>query len=165
MKISAGDRHTCTIPCNITKTCPCNIQRFFSEAKIKKFIGKKKKIFYIFAKNVYCWYTLRLAEVLMSTHNVCFGSKIRKVGIPLQAQVFYIKVGVEGVYISRTCFPDADIYPLIPHLYKAKLGYVVEHAGYDKVLKMLRSPTASKPNSRCPDQCLASGRSWVRTKE
>ena len=25
---------------HITKTCPCNIQRFFSEAKIEIFIGK-----------------------------------------------------------------------------------------------------------------------------
>ena len=30
----------------------------------------------------------------MSTHNVCFGSKIRKLGIPLQTPVLlYIKVG------------------------------------------------------------------------
>ena len=38
----------------------------------------------------------------MGTHNLCFGSKIRKLGIPL----YYIKVGCKGVYISRTSFPD-----------------------------------------------------------
>ena len=42
----------------------------------------------------------------MSTHNLCFGSKIRKIGIPLQTPVFYIKVGFKGVYITRACFPD-----------------------------------------------------------
>ena len=25
---------------------------------------------------------------------------------PLKPQFFYIKVGFEGVYIARTCFPD-----------------------------------------------------------
>ena len=42
----------------------------------------------------------------MSTHNVCFGSKIRKLGIPLQTPVFLCKSGVYRVCISRTCFPD-----------------------------------------------------------
>ena len=32
----------------------------------------------------------------MSTRNLCFGSKISKIGIPLY----------ERVYISRTCFRD-----------------------------------------------------------
>ena len=52
----------------------------------------------------------RLGEaVLTSTHHVCFGSKLRKVGIPMQTLVFfYVKVGYEGVYISRTCFLDAQ---------------------------------------------------------
>ena len=42
----------------------------------------------------------------MSTHNVCFGPKLRKLGIPCKPQFFYIKVGFKGVYISRTRFPD-----------------------------------------------------------
>ena len=29
--------------------------------------------------------------ILMSTHNLCFGSKIRKLGMPLQTQVFLYK--------------------------------------------------------------------------
>ena len=34
----------------------------------------------------------------MSTHKVCFGSKIRKLGIPLQTPVFLYKSEVEGGY-------------------------------------------------------------------
>ena len=44
--------------------------------------------------------------VLTCTRNQCFGSKIKKLGIYLQTPVYYIKVGYNGVYISRTCFPD-----------------------------------------------------------
>ena len=48
--------------------------------------------------------------VLTSTHNECFGSKRRKICIPLQIPFFFcIKVGFKGVYISRTCFPDVEI--------------------------------------------------------
>ena len=38
----------------------------------------------------------------MSTHNLCFGAKIRKIGLPLQYLVFLIvyKVGFKGVYKS-----------------------------------------------------------------
>ena len=36
--------------------------------------------------------------ILTSTHNLCFGAKIRKICIP--------QVVFKGVYISRTCFPD-----------------------------------------------------------
>ena len=39
--------------------------------------------------------------VLTSTHNLCFGAKIRKIGIPLQTQFYYIKVGYKGLYISN----------------------------------------------------------------
>ena len=39
----------------------------------------------------------RLGEaVLMSTHNLCFGAKIRKIGIPLHTPVFLYKSGVQG---------------------------------------------------------------------
>ena len=48
---------------------------------------------------------------------------------------------------------------------KAIQQHVVEHAERDKALKMLRSSTASLPNSRRLDLCLASGRSWARTRE
>ena len=43
----------------------------------------------------------------MSTHNLCFGVKIRKMGIPRIPQFYYIKVGFKGVFSTRTCFRDA----------------------------------------------------------
>ena len=43
---------------NITKTCPCNIQRFFLALKIEKFLLKNSDIFLIFAQNIDCGYTL-----------------------------------------------------------------------------------------------------------
>ena len=44
---------------SITKTCPCNIQRYFSGKIIEHFVGKKKiDIFLIFAQNIDCGYTL-----------------------------------------------------------------------------------------------------------
>ena len=58
-------------------------------------------IFLIFAQNI--------EVVLTSTHNLCFGAKIRKIGIPLHTPVLIYKSGVEGVHISRTCFPDDHI--------------------------------------------------------
>ena len=42
----------------------------------------------------------------MSTHNLCFGAKIRKKVYPCIPQFYCIKVGFKGVYITRTCFPD-----------------------------------------------------------
>ena len=35
-----------------------------------------------------------------------YSKKKRKLGIPLQSQFCYIKVGYKGVFISRACFPD-----------------------------------------------------------
>ena len=66
-------------------------------------------LFPIFAQSIDCGYTLeppRLADaVLMST--LCFGAKIRKIGIPLHTTAsLYIKVGFKGVYITRKCYPD-----------------------------------------------------------
>ena len=34
--------------------------------------------------------------VLTSTHNLCFGAKIRKIGIPLHTPVLLCKSGVQG---------------------------------------------------------------------
>ena len=82
----------------ITKTCPCNIQRFFS-CKIKNFT---RIFFYIFAQNIDYGYMLepprrRLAEaVLTSTNNLCFGTKIRKIGSFCTPQFYYIKAGFKG---------------------------------------------------------------------
>ena len=43
---------------HFTKTCPCNIQRFFSGVKIENFVGKFFDIFLVFAQNIDCGYTL-----------------------------------------------------------------------------------------------------------
>ena len=51
--------------------------------------------------------------VLTNTHNLCFGAKIRKIGIPLHTPVLLYKSGFEGVYISRTCFPDGLTLKLV----------------------------------------------------
>ena len=73
----------------------------FFRSKVDNFQRKYFDIFLIFAQNRDCGY---LGEaVLTSTHNLCFGAKIRKIGIP---QFCYIKVGFKGVYLLRTCFPD-----------------------------------------------------------
>ena len=66
---------------------PMQYTESFISLKKEKFIGKK-------------------LAVLTSTHNLCFGAKIRKICKPLYTPVCYIKVGFEGVYISRACFPD-----------------------------------------------------------
>ena len=72
---------------------------------MKIFSGKILIIFLFFAQNFDCGYMLE--AVLTSTHNLCFGTKISKISIPLQTPVLlYIKVGYEGVYFSWTCFPD-----------------------------------------------------------
>ena len=72
----------------------------FSPVKIENFQWKTFDIFLIFAQNIDCGYTLeppRLAEaVLTSTHNQCFGAKIRKIGIPLHTPVLLYKSGVQG---------------------------------------------------------------------
>ena len=63
-------------------------------------------IFLIFAQNIDCGY--KLEPPLTSTHNLCFGAKIRKTGITLHTPVLLYKSGFKGVYIARTCFPDVE---------------------------------------------------------
>ena len=56
----------------------------------------KNEIFsgFFFAQNIDFGYTLE--PPLTSTHNLCFGAKIRKIGIPLHTPVFLYKSGVQG---------------------------------------------------------------------
>ena len=63
-------------------------------------------IFLIFAKNRNFGYTLDNEAVLLSTHNLRFRAKIRKNVYPCKPHFYYIKVGCEGVYITRTCYHD-----------------------------------------------------------
>ena len=71
-------------------------------------------MFLMFAQNIDCGYTLeppqnRLSEaVLTSTHNLCFGSKKRKIVYPCKPQLYNIKVVYKGVFVTRTCFRDGN---------------------------------------------------------
>ena len=55
------------------------------EISLEKKKIKKINISNIFTQNIDCGYTLELTRraVLTSTHNLCFGSKIGKIGLPL----------------------------------------------------------------------------------
>ena len=98
--------------CIITKTYPCNKQRFF---KLLKIIGnfelKSFDIFFIFAQNIDCGYTLEPPCRGGSNEypQSMFLLKIRQIGIHLL--FFYIKVGFSGVYFSWICFPDDGFDP------------------------------------------------------
>ena len=49
----------------------------------------------------------RLGETdLTSTHNLCLRAKIRKNEYPCKPQFYYVKVGLKGVKIARTCYHD-----------------------------------------------------------
>ena len=62
--------------------------------------------FLIFAQNIDRGYTLEPPQVLTSTHNQCFGAKIRKNVYPCKPPFYFIKVGCKGVFVTRTCFRD-----------------------------------------------------------
>ena len=68
-----------------------------SVRKIQRFLKKiiQLKIFDIFGE-----------AVLTSIHNLCFGAKLRKIGVLLQNLHFLYKSGVQGVHFSWTCLPD-----------------------------------------------------------
>ena len=64
--------------------------------------------FLIFAQNIECGYTLEPPPeaVLRSTHNLCFGAKIRKKCIPLYRAV--IDIGDIDILIILSCDIDID---------------------------------------------------------
>ena len=60
-------------------------------------------IFFLsFAQNIDC------GDTLEPPHNLCFEAKIRKIVYTCKPQFYYIKVGCNGVFVTRTCFRDAD---------------------------------------------------------
>ena len=64
---------------------------------MKIFTGKFLIFFFLFSlQNIACGYPLEPPRVLTSTYNLCFGAKIRKIGIPLQTPVLLYKSGVQG---------------------------------------------------------------------
>ena len=59
----------------------------------------------------------------MSTHHLCFRSKIIKIGTPCTPQFYYIKVGYKGVYITREdCAMNTPLNPT--HLEKLGIAGV-----------------------------------------
>ena len=88
---------------------PMQYKAIFHGYKKVNFQMKNFNIFLIFVQNIDCGYTLeppQFEAVLMSTHNLCFRAKIRKNVYPCKPQLYYMKVGCKGVYITRTCFHD-----------------------------------------------------------
>ena len=79
---------------------------------MKIFNKKNSDIFLIFAQNIDCGYTLGEA-VLTSTHNLCFGAKIRKIGIPLQTPVLLYKSGVRGYSLHGHVFLMCKNLPVL----------------------------------------------------
>ena len=69
----------------------------FSAVKIENF--RKILIFFFFLLN--SGVSKFGDAVLTCTHNLCFGAKIRKIGIPLHTPVLLYKS-------TRTCFPDVE---------------------------------------------------------
>ena len=67
-----------------------HMKRFFSALKIKNFIGKIL-IFLLKTLIVGTCYKRVAKAVLTSTHNLCFGSKIKKIGIELLTPVLLYK--------------------------------------------------------------------------
>ena len=60
----------------------------FKVVKKESFQYTSFDIFLIFAQNIDCGYTLEPRGVLTSIHNLCFGAKIRKMGIPMQTPIY-----------------------------------------------------------------------------
>ena len=83
------------------------IYRFFFSCKNCKF-QILNNIFLIVAENIDCRYTLKPPHLGGSNEYAqsMFWSKNEKIGIPLHTPVLLYKYGIQGVFISRTCFPD-----------------------------------------------------------
>ena len=87
----------------ITKTCPCNI---FHGCKNDNFHMKMFNIFLIFAQNIDCGYMLEPPHEFPQS---MFWSKNKKKVYPCKPQLYYIKMGCKGVFITRTCLHDVHL--------------------------------------------------------
>ena len=69
----------------------------FFRSKIENFQRKIFAFFLIFAQNIDCGYSLEPPRQGGSNeYPLCFGAKIRKIGIPLHTPVLLYKSGVQG---------------------------------------------------------------------
>ena len=78
--------------------------KIFSPGKHLKFHWKNFDISDSFVQNIDCGYPQS-----MSAHNLCFGSKIRKIGIPLHNPVFLYKKGVQGGILFTDMFFSDEV--------------------------------------------------------
>ena len=84
----------------------------FKVVKNDNFQWKFLDIFFIFAQNIDCGYTLEPPRRGGSNEypQSMFWSKNEKKQVyPPQTPFFYIKVGFKGVYFLWTCFPDVIV--------------------------------------------------------
>ena len=91
---------------------PMQYTEIFKVLKNEKFQKKIFDIYPIFAQNIDCGYMLEPPRRGGSNEypQSMFLSKDKKNRYtPVYPSFFYIKVGFKGVYITRTCFPDADL--------------------------------------------------------
>ena len=80
-------------------------KQIFLALKVENFQLKNFDIFLIFAQNIYCGYMLELPRRGGSNeYPLCFGAKIRKIGIPLHTPVLLYKSGVPGGIHYRDMF-------------------------------------------------------------
>ena len=85
----------------------------FSAEKRENVSGKFFDIFNMFAQNIDCGYMLEPPHeaVLTSTHNLCFGPKIRKIGIPQHTPSLTIqKCGLRGYPLHGHVFLMTQIF-------------------------------------------------------
>ena len=92
---------------------------------------KKKRYLSYFCSKRRLWVHVRTA------HNLCFRAKIRKNEYPCKPQINYTKVGVRGVYITRTCWHDAFEFVSFPFLYLLRLSSQVRMVYSIKALENL----------------------------
>ena len=94
--------HPFTFRIKLRKLAHAIYTDYFQKQKLKISL-KYFDIFNVFAQNIQCRYTLkpprRGGSFLTSTHNLCFGAKIRKICKPLHTPFCYIKVGYKGIYM------------------------------------------------------------------
>ena len=122
----------------------------FSTVKNENFI-RKILIFLMFLLKT-LWVHIRTTSlgdaVLMSTRNLCFESKIRKMACLFIPQFHYVKVGFKGVYFSWTCYPDASrnaqiyanqcIFSMYFSKYKMQNFESLENCISDQIMKNLQ---------------------------
>ena len=67
--------------------------------------------------------------MIMSTHNLCFGAKIRKIGIPLHTPVLLYKVGFKGyshVFLMYFCSVQTRVDHVVLLVYVLEVTF--EHS-------------------------------------